>query len=99
YLEAVIRGEHSMVRVASIYAPNGNPLGTEKFGYKLDWHARLAAHASELLSAEDPIVLMGDYNIIPTPEDCYDAKAWEMDALFQPESRAAFRRLENLGYT
>ncbi|MBV9571106.1 MAG: exodeoxyribonuclease III [Alphaproteobacteria bacterium] len=99
YLEALVPGDKGILRVASIYAPNGNPIGTEKFSYKLDWHARLATHANELLAAEEPIVLMGDYNIIPEPEDCYDPKAWEMDALFQPESRRALRRLENLGYT
>ena len=89
YLEAVIAGDHGVVRVASIYAPNGNPIGTEKFSYKLDWHARLADHAEELLAGEEPIALMGDFNVIPKPEDCYDPKAWEMDALFQPESRAS----------
>jgi exodeoxyribonuclease III len=99
YLEAVITGEHGVVRVASIYAPNGNPVGTEKFSYKLDWHARLAARANALLPAEEPIVLMGDYNVIPAPEDVYEPKNWLQDALFQPESRAALRSLENLGYT
>jgi exodeoxyribonuclease-3 len=99
YLEAVISGDNGVVRVASIYAPNGNPIGTDKFRYKLDWHTRLAAHAKELLPAEEPIVLMGDYNVIPAPEDVYEPKNWLTDALFQPESRAALRRLENLGYT
>jgi exodeoxyribonuclease-3 len=99
YLEAVIAGERGTVRVASIYAPNGNPIGTEKFSYKLAWHERLAAHAKELLPREEPIVLMGDYNIIPGPEDVYEPKNWLADALFQPESRGAFRQLENLGYT
>lgn len=99
YLEALIVGDNGVVRVASIYAPNGNPIGTDKFTYKLDWHARLAAHAKELLPAEDPVVLMGDYNIIPAPEDVYEPKNWLTDALFQPESRAALRQLENLGYT
>ena len=99
YLEALINGDSGVVRVASIYAPNGNPIGTDKFRYKLDWHARLAAHAKDLLPAEEPIVLMGDYNVIPAPEDVYEPKNWLTDALFQPESRAALRRLENLGYT
>jgi exodeoxyribonuclease-3 len=99
YLEAVISGDCGVVRVASIYAPNGNPIGTEKFSYKLDWHARLAAHAKDLLPGEEPIVLMGDYNVIPAPEDVYEPNNWLTDALFQPESRAALRRLENLGYT
>ena len=99
YLEAAITCDKGMVRVASIYAPNGNPIGTEKFRYKLDWHARLATHAQELLPAEEPVVLMGDYNVIPGPEDVYEPKNWLTDALYQPESRAALRRLENLGYT
>jgi exodeoxyribonuclease III len=98
YLEAVVAGDNGAVRVASIYAPNGNPIGTEKFSYKLDWHARLAAHARELLLTEEPIALMGDYNVIPEPEDVYNPQNWLTDALFQPESRAALRRLENLGY-
>ena len=99
YLEAVIAGEHGTVRVASIYAPNGNPIGTEKFSYKLDWHARLADRAKSLLPSEEPVVLMGDYNVIPAPEDVYEPKNWLTDALFQPESRAALRKLEYLGYT
>jgi exodeoxyribonuclease-3 len=99
YIEAAITGDNGTVRVASIYAPNGNPIGTDKFRYKLDWHERLAAHARELLPVEEPIVLMGDYNVIPAPEDVYEPKNWLTDALFQPESRAALRQLENLGYT
>jgi len=99
YVEAVVPGEVGAIRIASIYAPNGNPIGTDKFTYKLDWLARLISHAEELLSLEEPIVLMGDYNIIPEPEDCFDPKAWEMDALFQPESRSALRHIEYLGYS
>jgi exodeoxyribonuclease-3 len=99
YIEAVIAGDKGVVRVGSIYAPNGNPIGTEKFRYKLDWHARLTDHAKKLLPAEESIVLMGDYNVIPEPEDVYEPKNWLTDALFQPESRAALRRLKYLGYT
>ena len=99
YLEAVVPGDHGVVRVASIYAPNGNPIGTDKFAYKLDWHARLAVRAKALLALEEPAVVMGDYNVIPEPEDCYDPKAWQMDALFQPESRNALRRMTYLGYS
>ncbi|MFT6558682.1 exodeoxyribonuclease III [Sneathiella sp.] len=94
YIEATING----VRIASIYLPNGNPVDTEKFPYKLEWMDRLIARASTLLSWEEPIVLAGDYNIIPQDEDCYDPKAWEGDALTQPESRARFRQLLNMGY-
>jgi exodeoxyribonuclease-3 len=98
YLEAVISGPRP-VRVASIYLPNGNPLGTEKFAYKLAWFGRLAAHAKELLALEEPLALAGDYNVIPGPEDVYDPAAWTGDALFQPESRAAYRRVQWLGFT
>jgi exodeoxyribonuclease-3 len=93
YIEAVVDG----VRVASIYLPNGNPVGTEKFVYKLAWMERLRAHAAALLELEEPLVLGGDYNVIPEPIDCHDPKAWEGDALFQPESRRAFRALLHLG--
>jgi exodeoxyribonuclease-3 len=99
YIEAIVPGEKGVVRIASIYAPNGNPIGTEKFTYKLGWLERLNARAKDLLKLEEPVALMGDYNVIPTPDDVYDAKAWLNDALFQPESRAALRRLENLGFT
>jgi exodeoxyribonuclease III len=99
YLEAVVTGDHGAVRVASIYAPNGNPIGTDKFKYKLAWLDRLAKHARELLTYEEPVALMGDLNVIPTDIDCYDPKAWAEDALFQPESRAALRRIEFEGYT
>jgi len=99
YIEAVVPGEHGIVRVASVYAPNGNPIGTDKFKYKLGWLERLAQHAQELLALEEPLAFMGDFNVIPEDDDCYDPRAWEMDALFQPESRAAFRRVECLGFT
>ena len=99
YIEAVIPAKQGVVRVASIYAPNGNPIGTEKFQYKLGWLDRLAKRAKELLANEEPAVLMGDINVIPEEDDCYDPKAWVNDALFQPESRAAYRRLQWLGYT
>lgn len=95
YLEATIRG----IRVASIYLPNGNPIKTEKFDYKLAWMDRLIAHAEELLASEQPVVLGGDYNVIPQDEDVYDPRAFAGDALAQPESRQRFRTLLNLGYT
>ena len=95
YLEATV-GD---LRVATIYLPNGNPIGTEKFAYKLAWMERLRAHAAALLDLDQPVVLGGDYNVIPAPEDCHDPKAWAGDALFQPESRRAFRALLHLGYT
>jgi exodeoxyribonuclease III len=100
YVEAtVIPSGGKLFRVASIYLPNGNPLGTEKFDYKLAWMDRLEKHVRELLKLEEPLVLAGDYNVIPEPEDAADPKQWLNDALFQPESRARFRRLLNLGLT
>jgi exodeoxyribonuclease-3 len=87
------------VRVASIYLPNGNPIGTEKFDYKLAWMRRLEAHAVSLLAGEEPLVLAGDYNVIPEDIDCHDPRMWANDALFQPESRMAYRRLLALGLT
>jgi exodeoxyribonuclease-3 len=99
YIEAVIAAPSGPVRVASIYAPNGNPMGSEKFPYKLRFMDSLIAHARGLLALEEPLILAGDYNIIPREEDCYDPAAWAGDALFQPESRAAYRRLIHLGLT
>jgi exodeoxyribonuclease III len=98
YIEAVTGGA-TPVRVGGIYLPNGNPVGTEKFPYKLRWMARLQAHAARLLAFEEPLVLMGDYNVIPEPEDADKPEGWLGDALFQPESRAAFRAIKNLGFT
>ncbi len=99
YLEAVVTGDKGVVRVASIYAPNGNPFPGPKFDFKLAWLERLKRHAAGLLAHEEPVVLMGDYNIIPEDKDAHNPKAWLKDALFQPESKAALRRIENLGYT
>ncbi|MCR5879900.1 exodeoxyribonuclease III [Phenylobacterium sp. J367] len=98
YLEAVISGPRP-VRVASIYLPNGNPIATEKFAYKLGWMARLNAHARALMAFEEPLVLAGDYNVIPEPRDAEFPKNWVDDALFQPESREAFRALKWMGLT
>jgi exodeoxyribonuclease-3 len=96
-----IEVEINDVIVASLYLPNGNPVGTEKFTYKLAWLDRLIAHSRDLLGEERPIVLAGDWNVIPTddPDDVFSAKAMAHDALMQPESRAAFRRLSNIGWT
>ena len=96
YIEAVVEGSRP-VRVGGLYLPNGNPVGTEKFSYKLGWFDRLNRHARDLLALEESFVLCGDYNVIPMPEDARDPSAWVDDALFQPESRAAFRSLCNLG--
>ena len=88
-----------MVRVACLYLPNGNPIGTEKFTYKLAWMQRLKAHARTLLADETPLVLLGDFNVIPEPRDAKRPDAWTGDALFQPESRRALRSLTSLGLT
>lgn len=98
WIEATVLGRRA-VRVAGLYLPNGNPAPGPKFDYKLAWMARMRARAADLLAAELPLVLAGDYNIIPQPEDAARPDAWVGDALFHPESRAAFRRIMNLGFT
>ena len=95
YIEAEVDG----LIVASIYLPNGNPISTEKFEYKLQWMERLEAHAAGLLAAELPTVLAGDYNVIPEDRDTFSRRAMADDALFQPESQAAFRTIVNQGWT
>jgi exodeoxyribonuclease-3 len=99
FIEGVFSTGTGVVRVVSLYLPNGNPLGSEKFPYKLGWMERLENWARERLDLEEPLVLAGDYNVIPQPEDAKNPDAWVDDALFQPESRGAFRRLCHLGYT
>ena len=99
YIEAVVPADKGIVRVASIYFPNGNPLGTPKFSYKLAFMERLTAHARRLLALEEPLVLAGDYNVIPEPRDAAKPELWANDALFQPQTRAAYRALLNLGLT
>ena len=94
YIEAAVNG----VLIASLYAPNGNPQPGPKFDYKLAWLARLAAHAAELYAAGVPVVLAGDYNVVPTERDIYPTKSWAKDALVQPESRAALRRILEPGW-
>jgi exodeoxyribonuclease-3 len=99
YIEATVSAGSRAVRVASIYLPNGNPLGTEKFDYKLRWMRRLQGHFETSLADEMPLVFAGDYNVIPEPEDAKRPNVWLGDALFQPESRGAYRALLNLGLT
>jgi len=93
-----IEASFGKLRVASIYLPNGNPVESDKYPYKLAWMKRLATHARALLESEQPIVLAGDYNVCPTDDDVYDPESWREDALCKEESRAAFRILPNLGY-
>jgi exodeoxyribonuclease III len=99
YIEAVVSVGGSAVRVASIYLPNGNPTPGDKYDYKLRWMERLRLHAAELLKFEEPLVLAGDYNVIPAAVDCFDPVVWAQDALFLPQTRAAFQRLLALGLT
>ncbi len=95
YIEATV----GTVRVASIYLPNGNPIETEKFPYKLGWMDRLTTHAKSLLEGEQAIVLGGDYNVCPQDIDCHAPERFSDDALCQPESRARFREFSYLGLT
>lgn len=95
YIEAFTGG----VQVASIYLPNGNPVGTDKFVYKLAWMDRLYRHVQDLLEAEGAFVLAGDYNVAPDDRDVYDLEAFNGDAICQPASRAAFRKILYLGLT
>jgi len=97
YLEATVNG----VTIASIYLPNGNPVPGPKFDYKLAWMEQLHVRAAALWVSETPVVLAGDYNVIPTPgkDDVFSERAMASDALTQPESRAAFRRLLHAGWT
>ncbi len=95
YLEGTTLG----LRVASIYLPNGNPVASEKYAYKLAWMARLGERAAALLAGEQAVVLGGDYNVIPAPEDVYDPAGWADDALYTLDSRRAYRTILNLGFT
>jgi exodeoxyribonuclease III len=94
YIEAAVNG----IVVASLYAPNGNPQPGPKFDYKLAWLRRLSIHAAELLAAGVPVVLAGDYNVVPTDQDIYPSKSWDKDALVQPASRADFAALTKQGW-
>jgi exodeoxyribonuclease-3 len=99
FIEATISTGSGSLRVASIYLPNGNPVDTEKYPYKLKWMDRLIHYASERLKLEEELVLCGDYNVIPAPADVYNPPAWLGDALFKPETREKFRALLHLGLT
>ncbi|MGD9766369.1 MAG: exodeoxyribonuclease III [Pseudolabrys sp.] len=99
FLEAVVAGPSGAVRVVSLYLPNGNPPDTEKYPYKLKWIDRLIAFSLERLKLEEPLVLAGDYNVIPTAADAKNPAAWVNDALFLPQTRARFQALINLGLT
>jgi len=99
WIEATVVGEEMAVRVCGLYLPNGNPVPGPKYDYKLAWMERLQTRAETLLAEETPFLMAGDYNIIPQAEDAAKPDSWRDDALFRPESRAAWRRLVNLGLT
>ncbi len=94
YIEAAAFG----ILVGCLYAPNGNPQPGPKFDYKLAWHARLEVHAAELYATGLPVALVGDYNVVPEPRDVYPTRSYDDNALVQPQSRAAFRRLLDQGW-
>ena len=98
-IEGVFSFEGGAVRVCCIYLPNGNPVDSEKFPYKLRWMERLTAFVEDRLTLEDPFILLGDFNIIPGPVDAKNPESWWGDALYRPESLARFRSLANLGLT
>lgn len=98
WIEATVIGSHA-VRICGLYLPNGNPAPGPKYDYKLAWMARMQARVETLLRDEEPLVICGDYNVIPQAEDAAKPEAWVEDALFLPQTRAAYRRLVNLGLT
>ena len=99
FLEALVSTKTGVLRVVSLYLPNGNPAPGDKYTYKLKWMDRLAAFARDRLALEEPLVLAGDYNVIPDPRDAKRPEAWVNDALFLPPTRERFRALINLGLT
>lgn len=98
YIEAELSTDKGAVRLASIYLPNGNPVDSEKYPYKLAFMDRLIAHAKGLLALEEPLILAGDFNVIPDERDATRPEQWVNDALFLPQTRAKFRELLNLGF-
>lgn len=98
YIEATVIGARA-VRIAGLYLPNGNPAPGPKYDYKLAWMERLRLRAAALMAGEMPVVMLGDYNVIPEPRDAARPEVWAEDALFLPESRAALRRIEAQGWS
>jgi len=99
FIEGVYSTSEGIIRVASLYLPNGNPVNSDKYPYKLSWMKRLHDFAGQRLQLEEPLVLAGDYNVIASPQDARNPKQWEGDALFLPQTKAAFRQILNLGFT
>jgi exodeoxyribonuclease-3 len=99
FIEAVVSAGSGILRIVGIYLPNGNPVNSDKYPYKLKWMDRLFAYLDERLTREEPLVLAGDFNVIPGPGDVYDPAAWLNDALYLPQTREKFRALIHLGMT
>jgi exodeoxyribonuclease-3 len=99
FLEGVVTLKQGVLRVACLYLPNGNPTGTEKYPYKLKWMSRLREYSRDRLKTEEPLVLAGDFNVIPAAHDVHNPAAWVNDALFRPETRESFQSLLGLGLT
>jgi exodeoxyribonuclease-3 len=99
FLEAVVSIKGGVLRVANLYLPNGNPPNTDKYTYKISWMRRLLAYVRERLELEEPLVVAGDFNVIPATADVYNPAGWTGDALFLPQTRESFRALLNLGLT
>jgi len=95
YIEGFVNG----ITIGCLYLPNGNPAPGPKFDYKLRWFERLTLHAAELMASDMPVILTGDYNVMPTELDVYKPERWANDALFRPETRAAFKNLVSQGWT
>jgi exodeoxyribonuclease-3 len=99
FIEGVVSLKSGVVRVACLYLPNGNPVDTEKYPYKLKWMSRLQEFTRARLKTEEPLILAGDFNVIPAPADVHNPAAWANDALFKPETRESFQALLGLGMT
>jgi exodeoxyribonuclease-3 len=99
FLEVTVSVTAGVVRIACLYLPNGNPVNSDKYAYKIRWMERLVQHTRERLAEEEPFVLAGDFNVIPAPADARRPQDWVSDALFLPQTRAQFRTLANLGMT
>jgi exodeoxyribonuclease-3 len=99
FLEGVVTLKRGVLRIACLYLPNGNPVGSDKYPYKLKWMSRLLEYSKERLKAEEPLILAGDFNVIPHARDVHNPAAWAEDALFKTETRESFQSLLGLGLT
>src|ERR1700726_2292260 len=99
FLEGVVPLKQGVLRIACLYLPNGNPVGTDKYPYKLNWMSRLLEYSKQTMKTEEPLVLAGDFNVIPAPQDVHNPAAWVNDALFRPQTRDSFQALLGLGLT